>query len=233
MIALIKRGYIPNHYKEFEIYDKIQHRYVTDKNSFYLKSKSVNVNIYHKYQQLLSKYPGNPSLNESLNVIRFEVQLKRQKVQYITANIREELLKNHTMMLNLLSDEVAEMMVTDYFNRIVKHGDYYSLKNAISKIQSCNYRDKRADRLVSVLRLISKHKGISNAVNFLSEIGITVSDFNRSLQELSAVGVNPVTITAEWGVDFVLGLLGEYKRRVEKTTTPKCEKLDKIRVKFF
>jgi hypothetical protein len=38
MISLIKRGYIPNHYKEFEIYDKIQHRYVTDKSSFYLKS---------------------------------------------------------------------------------------------------------------------------------------------------------------------------------------------------
>jgi hypothetical protein len=39
-----------------------------------------------------------------------------------------------------------------------------------------------------------------------------VSDFNRSLQELSAVGVNPVTIPAEWDVDFVPGLLGEYKR---------------------
>jgi hypothetical protein len=41
--------------------------------------------------------------------------------------------ENYTMMLNLLSDEVAEMMVTDYFNRITKPGDYYSLKNAISK----------------------------------------------------------------------------------------------------
>jgi hypothetical protein len=128
MISLIKRGYIPNHYKEFGIYDRIQHRYVTDKNSFYLKSKSVNVNIYHKYQQLLNKYPGNPSLNDSLNVIRFEVQLKKQKVQYITANICDELLKNHTMMLNLLSNEVAEMMITDYYNRIIKPGDYYSLK---------------------------------------------------------------------------------------------------------
>jgi hypothetical protein len=116
MISLIKRGYIPNHYKEFEINDRIQHRYVTDKSSFYQKSKSVNVNIYHKYQQLLSKYPGNPSLNDSLNVIRFEVQLKNQKVHYLTANIRDELLKKPTMMLNLLSDEVSEMMITDYFN---------------------------------------------------------------------------------------------------------------------
>jgi hypothetical protein len=63
--------------------------------------------------------------------------------------------------------------------------------------------------------LISKHKGISNAVNFLSEIGIAVSDFNRSLQKLSAVGVNPVTIPAEWGVDFAPGLLGEYRKRMK------------------
>ena len=54
IMNLIKRSDILAHYKEWMEYDNIAHRMKSRPESFYLCSKSVNINCYSKYLQLLN-----------------------------------------------------------------------------------------------------------------------------------------------------------------------------------
>ena len=39
-----------------------------------------------------------------------------------------------------------------------------------------------------------------------------IDDFNRSLRELSEIGINPVTIPREWGIKHIPNLMRVYKQ---------------------
>ena len=59
IMNLIKRSDIPPHYEEWMNYDDTAHRMKSRPESFYLKSKSVTINYYSKYLQLLNKSKKN------------------------------------------------------------------------------------------------------------------------------------------------------------------------------
>ena len=89
IMNLIKRSDIPPHYKEWTEYDDTSHRKKSRPESFYLCSKSVNVNCYSKYLQLLNRSEENVEkgyapipqeiIDASRSIIRFEVQCKYHK----------------------------------------------------------------------------------------------------------------------------------------------------------
>ena len=86
IMNLIKRSDIPPHYEEWMEYDKTSHRMKSKPESFYLCSKSVNINYYSKYLQLLNRSQENvekgydpipqETIDASHDIIRFEVQCK-------------------------------------------------------------------------------------------------------------------------------------------------------------
>ena len=86
IMNLVKRSNIPPHYKEWMEYDKTSHRMKSKPESFYLCSKSVNINCYSKYLQLLNRSKENVDkgydpipqeiIDASHDIIRFEVQCK-------------------------------------------------------------------------------------------------------------------------------------------------------------
>lgn len=89
IMNLIKRSDIPPHYKEWTEYDDTSHRKKSRPESFYLCSKSVNINYYSKYLQLLNRSEENVEkgyapipqeiIDASRSIIRFEVQCKSHK----------------------------------------------------------------------------------------------------------------------------------------------------------
>ncbi|WP_161846988.1 hypothetical protein [Pseudoflavonifractor sp. 524-17] len=89
MITLIKRSNTPKRYKERSSYDYKLGRKISDKNSFYLESKSVNINYYWKYpQQENEAHPNFLFRESSRNVIRFEVQYKSPNLYPLVQGIR-------------------------------------------------------------------------------------------------------------------------------------------------
>ena len=108
MMILIKRGNIPKHYKERkEEYDKKQHRWVTDKNSLYLESKSATINYYWKYPKQNEKHPNFAFRELSKNVIRPEVQYKYLKLYPLFKNLRHK-SKFYISYENLSMEELYE-----------------------------------------------------------------------------------------------------------------------------
>jgi hypothetical protein len=222
LIKLIKRGNIPAHYKELQLYDPVAHRSKDEADSFYLESKSLNINFYWKYPQLKEKHKKykkniNIAYLEALkNIIRLEIQCKYLKTYRLRSETLRDMgytnLHSHLATTRLLSDEMSRIVMSKYFSRVIMQGDYYTLQGAINRVNACCSHPTKIGRLTAVLSLISKCRGISKAKKHLEENQGNVIEFNRSLRELVAIGVNPVTIPREWGVEFIpciLGLIGE------------------------
>jgi len=80
IMKLIKCGDIPTHFKE-EYNDEFQ---------FYLKCESIVVNCYWKHDDLRRNFYSCIDLDNSYNIIRFEVQYRYPKVISTLAKIKRE-----------------------------------------------------------------------------------------------------------------------------------------------
>ena len=231
MMELIKQGNIPKRYKERdEEYDTKQHRWVKDKNSFYLESKSATINYYWKYPKQDEKHPNYAFRELSRNVIRLEVQCKYPKLYPLSKNLRhkskfyisdenaslEELyeriineIRSPSIPIDvMLSEEVYDNLIRKDFYRILRKGDYFTLDGARSIVESHRFRNDKEERIIYTLELVKKSHGIAKAKSRLH--GPDLTDFNRSLNDLDDMLINPVTLPRRWNIKYIPNLLRAY-----------------------
>lgn len=231
MMGLIKQGNIPKHYKERdEEYDKRQHRWVKDKNSFYLESKSATINYYWKYPKQDERHPNYAFRELSRNVIRLEVQCKYLKLYPLSKNIRDKSrfciadenisidetyervitnIRNPSIPIDvMLSEEVYDNLVRKDFYRILRKGDYFTLDGARSIVESYQFRNDKEERIIYALELVKERHGIAKAKSRLH--GSDLTDFNRSLKDLDDMLINPVTLPRRWNIKYIPNLLRAY-----------------------
>ena len=215
MMELLSRGHIPPHYVEYKTYDPVAHRMKAPDNSFYLKSKSVNINCYGKHNQLEENYPDNPSLEDSLAVIRVEVQYKYLKLYNLVAALEGSGVPSYSMNQYLFSDDLSKEIVEKYYNRIFFGGDYYTLKEATDRIRARNFRGDKERRLIDTLNDVSCYRGVHNAELHLLGSPSTRRAFKQAISELVEENINPVTIPRDWGIPFIPNPLQAYFKLVD------------------
>lgn len=232
MITLIKRSNIPRRYKERSSYNYKLGRKTTDKNSFYLASKSVNINYYWKYpQQENEAHPNFLFKESSRNVIRLEVQYKYPKLYPLAQGniknskffISSDGLSIEDIYQALISDEVhnpsipvdivLSSKISDHVNRkhfaqIIGVGDYFTLDMARRIIKSYNHMREKEERIIYALELINDCHGVAKAKTKLH--GPDLDDFEQSLKDLNKIWVNPVTIPHRWNIGHIPNLLRAY-----------------------
>jgi hypothetical protein len=220
-MKLYKRSDIPRYYKEYPPkYDEISHRMENTKYSHYLINDSVNINCYWKSREQMKKHPDREWSSE--NIIRFELQAKYRRMSYLRQRIKKDVpdteLCNFLITSRLLGDEMVRTELKNYFSRVIKPGDYYTLKGAKKLIN--NHKNLYADtkeKLIQVLELIDEHETIPNArEQFVPAILRESSrkrlkdEFNARLRRLADLGINPVTIPERWRIPFIPSLLTVY-----------------------
>lgn len=211
MIYLIKHGDIPKHYSERMEYNNISKRKISCKDSFYLESRAVTINCYRKEAQLRKEFQQCPSLEASQNIIRFEVQCKYQKTYLLSKNIKDKQdISEFDVISEMLSDDFCADIIRDYFYRIVRRGDYFTLDGAIRRVQSKSYKQKKEERLISELQRISRCRGIHKVRAMLQ--GEELAAFRRTLNDLEEININPVTIPREWNISRIPNLLYTYDK---------------------
>ena len=210
IMKLIERGNIPPHYSEYKLYDTIGHRMKSLDDQFYLKSRSVVINIYGKYAHLQNNYPDNPSLETSKNIVRFEIQCKYLKLYALSAESNHSRVNNRVIMRHLLSNAIARSVIINYFDRVIMRGNYYTLKEATERVLSRRFRESKEKRMIDTLNLINQQRGICNAKDYLHNIGGDLHGFNQALHELVAENINPVTIPKRFGIKRIPGLLDAF-----------------------
>ena len=146
IMNLIKRSNIPPHYEEWMKYDNISHRMKSRPESFYLKSNSVTINYYSKYLQLLNKSQENVKkgyppidqeiLDASRNIYRFEVQCKYHKIYSMSQKAKETGNRSVNKYKSLLDPILCVTIISNYYNKVIGKGDWYTLSTAIQIIKS-------------------------------------------------------------------------------------------------
>lgn len=227
IMNLIKRSDIPPHYEEWMKYDDTAHRMKSRPESFYLKSNSVNINYYSKYLQLLNVSkenvekgynPVDPEiLDTSRNIFRFEVQCKYYKIYSMSQEA--ERLGDHSVnkYKTLLEPIKCIKIISDYYARVIGKGDWYTLSEAIQIIKSKGYYCQKEDCLIQALKYVSQCRSLAKAKAScpIEKIGT----FTRTLNQLEALNINPVTIPREWHIDHIPNLLRSYLDQLLKSSS--------------
>ena len=214
MIYLVKHGDIPTHYSERVDNNSVYKRKKSDKNSFYLVSKSVTINCYWKHKQLEKKFPDCPDLETSRNLIRFELQCNYLKTYLLSRDIKsKQELSESDLIREMLSEDFCKEIIRKYFNKVIRRGDYFTLNEAIRQVQLWHFSKKKEARLIMELRRINQFRGIYKVRATLQ--GEALETFRRTLRELDYIGINPVTIPREWNIKRIPNLLDAYDKRVE------------------
>lgn len=231
MMLLIKQGNIPKHYRERDKeYDKKQRRWVKDKDSFYLESKSSTINCYWKYPKQSEKHPNFAFREISRNVIRFEVQCKYLKLYPLSQNYKHKskfwvsdenlsIDQLYDRIINeihnppvpidvMLSKDVYDNIIRKDFSRILRKGDYFTLSGARSIVESYHFRCDKEERIIYALELVNECHSIAKAKDRLH--GPDLAEFNRSLKDLDDMLINPVTIPRRWNIRYIPNLLRAY-----------------------
>lgn len=226
IMQLIKKGDVPEHFEKN--YDNI--------GQFYLKSNSVVINCYWKYYELKKNFTNCISLEESYDIIRFEVQCKYHKMCALKTEIKNEkeinnkyvltsgsfsedaeefteqlMISKHNaalMLGELLSDKKCFELISNYYDKTIKPGNYYSFEEAKNRINEKVPSWQKAQRLIDTLEYIDKQGSIAKAKSTLNKDALV--NFRRSLRELKALKINPVIIPKDWGIAFIPNLLDKY-----------------------
>lgn len=241
IMELIKCADIPDHFDK-----KYDEEY-----QFYLKSKSVVVNCYWKYDDLNRNFSGCKDLEKSYNIIRFEVQFKYPKVYSMSNGIKNERERRKSLLMKamekegignfseiqrgmdnkeqkclfetymdiarsdevvimetMLSDKQCDEIIEDYFYKVIKKGDYYTLDAARKVIESRVSKWEKVIRLETALQLVCEYGSIAEVKKALQ--GEKLEEFRRSLRDLAGIRINPVTIPKAWGIEYIPNLLDNY-----------------------
>ncbi len=218
IMNLIKRSDIPPHYEEWMIYDKKAHRMKSKPESFYLISKSVNINYYSKYLQLQNVSqekidkgfePIDPEvIAASRNIYRFEVQCK----YYKTYSLSQKAAKVEDFSCNkyksLLTPVKCIEIISNYYKKTIGEGDWYTLSEAIKIIKSKNYNCQREKKLINTLKYVNQYRSLYKAKKTIPEDQLR--SFNEALNDLSNLNINPVAIPREWNIKHIPNLLRTY-----------------------
>lgn len=215
ILNLIKRSDIPPHYIEHMEYDHTAHRMKSKPESFYLKSKSVNINFYSKYMQLLNKSQeyvakGHEPIDQEIldaarNIYRFEVQCKYHKIYSFSQEAARS--GNHSVNKHeaLLNPVTCIGIVSNYYKKVIGKGDWYTLSESIHIIQSKNFNSQKEKRFIDAIKYVSQCRSLAKAKASF-QAGEMIA-FKQTLKELADFNINPVTIPREWNIKHIPNFL--------------------------
>lgn len=182
-------------------FDPISRRNLPYDDAFYLESKSVVFSIYDKYSQMSRNKPDYKDIEEARNIIRVEVQCKKNKTNYMKSS-QGWFNKSLT---NYADEEMCQKTLLFYYKKIIGFGDYYTLSAARSKIlDNEKLREESKLNMLGLLELVNEKRGIWKARPYYKG-----EDFDKILARLNKEGINPVTIPAHWGIRELPNLVHE------------------------
>lgn len=222
MMKLIKQSDIPPRYEEWKEYDDTSHRMKSRPGSFYLTNGSVHINCYSKYmkyqdqsQKNIEKgYPPIPqaTMDAARDIIRFEIQCKYPKTYTLSNRAREAGDNNPNKYESLLPRVSCIDMIDKYWVKTIGSGDWYTLQEASRIIHSHHFHSQKEDRLIQALKLVNICRSVARAKAAYQGRGLDA--FKRTLNDLSSLRINPVTIPREWGIKHIPNLLCAYFDKV-------------------
>jgi hypothetical protein len=174
-----KNLYIKLLKKSINTYGALKQNNIFD-SSIYYNSKALNINIYDKEQEQRDKLQIVD--DRYTNVIRFEAQLKRDRLNYIQN--KDGLCKE---LSNYFHIKDHDYFINKELQKIIYNGNYYNLYHSSRRLKE-HYSKNMTDKLIQLQKSISIY-GITKV-----KANYSVETFRVYLKLLQDAEVNPIPI---------------------------------------
>lgn len=181
---------------DFDDMDDILQEFASDTKYVYYKSKSLNINIYLKGEQLRADGLISED-NHDYDFLRIEFQVKKNKLNGLNRKFKVHSRCFHTMPIPEMETEVFNY----YLNQLTGTGTYVTADTAKAIIDNADYKPSKKAKLKHLIDLIVQKQGVTPVLNDVENGVITdlgkLSTVNTYLREIKELGINPVTLSAE------------------------------------
>ncbi|MGN7471065.1 hypothetical protein [Brevibacillus sp. SAFN-007a] len=205
-IVLFKKGYIPEYFWR----EKQTRKYWDSETNVYLMSANKTVNWYDRYATLQDKAKKSNKqyvdYSETKGILRFETQV-RDNMKSVMETLNQTYLKQEIMK---------------FYNLIVGKGDYYSLNKALSIVRQKTPNQTKRMALERLLQLLDKCGSIHAAKEFFLEgqnADKAADKFSKRINQLRKLGINPVLLPPEWGIESLENLYDKINAAADKEGT--------------
>ena len=179
---------------DFDDMEDLFQEYLSDTKYIYYKSKSVNINIYLKGEQL-QKDGLISNYNPLYDFLRIEIQVKKNKLNALNRKHGVHGREFHKMPI----PEYEAEILSYYLNQLTGTGHYVTHERAKKIIDDYDYKPTKKSKLKRLLYLISRYQSVKTVLDKvqtgeITELGAfsTVQSYIREIQNM---GINPVTIS--------------------------------------
>lgn len=197
LLFLVKKGNIP----DYMLRNDVTQRYFHSEINTYLNSTTVTAHWYNRYKTLQEKERTARKQFKDYEITR---GLLRFEVQEKDCNKR---------LKEMLSEKLCQKRLWHYFDLIVGKGDYYTLEKAKEIIRKTVKNHEKKIILTRFLEFINKYGSVwaakrqfANQLEFKSgrqSIDQIMDVFSSRLCKLRELGINPVCLLPEWGVECI------------------------------
>ncbi len=178
-----------------ELEQKYPGKYNTQR-SLYYSNNSININIYHKYSQIIriGQIPA-----ETEDFLRIELQIKKPKLYSL---MKKYNIPNRTLH-DFIHPHTIEQLQYDllqyYLMTLCGTGTYVSKNHAIEIINYSTFTNYRKTKMLELMDEITKHHGISAFLNYASNVPQksfgSISNIKHYLKDINSLGINPVILS--------------------------------------
>lgn len=194
-IELFQRADIP--YRFNMQYDKTSKVKKQKKGSFYLCSKSTNINFYDKFQERLNN--KDEDVENAKDILRLEVQCKKGKTNAMKYKYSFEI----KYLGYFLNEKLSLDTIKYYYDKTIGKGYYYKLDKAIEKVNLSDHTPGTKEKLITILKEVNSNRSIWKA----RECTIfSMERFNHYLKLIRQLNINPVTMPRRWSIDCLENL---------------------------
>lgn len=207
-MKLIKRADIIDGFNQ-HLYEKLKGM-PTAINSYYFVYKNVTINFYDKKAQMENDSYFSirgVDIEDANGIIRFEVQCNIRKVYSLKNKFR---ISSHTL-LQMCQDFIAQHIILYYYSKTIGDGDYYSFKKAKIIIEKNEkYKKKTKVKMIRLLNSVIKNGSVYSARKKWKD---GEYEFKKLIHKLEKIGVNPVTIPANWHMEKMPNLISRIEQK--------------------
>lgn len=169
------------HMKKVSVFNKNTKK-SNRKTSIRYVNKSRCCNVYDKEEE--RKFKGEAILNYENNVLRYEVQVKRNHIRYLKRNYS-------------IPDRFEEYFTKEKYNHFMEKNiiaaygksDYYNLYYARKKIYESNLNEKYKEELINFLKETAIKKGLTK-----SKKSYTYYKYRKFIKQLNELNIHPIII---------------------------------------
>lgn len=179
---------------DFDDIEDLFQEYSSDTKYIYYKSKSVNINIYLKGEQLQKDGLIN-NYNPLYDFLRIEIQVKKNKLNALNRKHGVHGREFHKMPI----PEYEAEILSYYINQLTGTGHYVTHDRAKKMIDDYDCKPSKKTKLKKLLYLISQYQSVKTVLDKVESGEITelgaFSTVQSYIREIQNMGINPVTIS--------------------------------------